>query len=60
MRKLTLFAASCIALVAYLGLSAQALAGTHDPGCDKYGNDRAIHEFTIDTPDSHGAARRPP
>lgn len=53
MRKASFFATSCIAVVAFLGLSSQAMALT-DPDCDgtPYDNTPAIHEFTLATPDS--------
>lgn len=49
MRKASILAASCIAVVAYLGLSAQAFA-VHDPACDPYNNQFGIQELTIATP----------
>ena len=52
MRKLKLLLAGTVALVALLGLSAQALA-IHDPGCDTFNNDVGVFEFNMDTPDSH-------
>lgn len=47
------FVMSCMALVAFFGISASAFALV-DPACDgePYNNDPAIHEFSIGTPDS--------
>lgn len=54
MRKAILFATSCIALVAFLGLSGQAFAVTevHDAACDPYANAFGLQEFNVSTPDS--------
>ncbi len=57
MRKQSIVTTACITLVAFFGLSAQALAthGVHDPGCDQYDGNHtaAIYGFLADTPDSH-------
>ncbi len=53
MRKFYLAIASCVALVAFMGLSATAF-GLADPRCEAEpgGNQQEILDFTIDTPDS--------
>ena len=54
MRKFFLALASCIALVAFIGFSATAMAIAIGPDCDgdPYNNDFAVHDFTLVTPDS--------
>ena len=53
-RRTYLAIASCVALVAFMGLSTSAY-GAIDPHCEAIGNPIAIDEFTIDTPDSNQA-----
>ncbi len=56
MRKIYLAVASCIALVAFMGFSATALA-VPDPSCDgdPYNNDAVVHDFAITMTDSNVA-----
>ncbi len=56
MRKIYLALVSCVALVAFMGFGGSAFAVV-DPSCDgdPYNNDFAVHDFTLDTPDSHVA-----
>ena len=58
MRKLYLVVASCVALVAFTGFSASALAEPiHDPGCDEWGNKVGLFDFEIDSPQNHEAGK---
>ncbi len=52
LRKTYLAIASCVALVAFMGLSSTAY-GLDDPHCAGIGNPTAIDEFSITTPDSN-------
>ncbi len=49
MRKFCLAIASCVALVAFMGLSGTAF-GLADPRCEADGNPTEILDFSIDTP----------
>ncbi len=54
MRKLYLVVASCAALAAFMGFSSNAFAAeVHDPGCNPYGNQVGMYEFSVDTPGTH-------
>lgn len=54
MRKLGLCLFSCMALVAFMGLSAPALADhVYDPDCEQYNHEVAIFDFAVTTPDSN-------
>ncbi len=54
MRKFYLAIASCVALVAFMGFSANAFAShsVQDPDCSAVGNPQEMVDFSISTPDS--------